>query len=143
MSSHLGDEFVLNNPGFNRFNWARDALVLGHSIYMTETLRLYAEAGWAFHSEISQPWEFQFGLDWAPNAPTGFRGAPFFAANVHLRQEVNYGGNVSAMTGWSWMSERDRHLLRLGVHYYNGKSSQYSFYDDFEEQLGFGIWYDF
>ena len=41
------------------------------------------------------------------------------------------------------MSDRDRHLLRLGVQYYNGKSSQYSFYDEFEEQLGFGIWYDF
>ena len=143
MSSHLGDEFVLYNPGFNRLNWARDALVLGHSIYMTETLRLYAEAGWAFHSEISRPWEFQFGLDWAPNTPTGFHGAPFFAVNAHLRQEVNYGGNVSVMTGWAWMSDRDRHLLRLGVHYYNGESSQYSFYDDFEEQLGFGVWYDF
>ena len=110
---------------------------------MIETLRLYAEAGWAFRSDISEPWEFQFGLDWAPNTPTGFRGAPFFAVNGHLRQEVDYGGNLSLMTGWAWMSDRDRHLLRLGLHYYNGESSQYSFYDDFEEQIGFGLWYDF
>ncbi len=143
MSSHLGDEFVLANPGFNRLNWSRDAIVLGHSVYMTETLRLYAEAGWAFHSEVSEPWEFQFGFDWAPTTPTGFHGAPFVAFNTHLRQEVNFGGNLSVMAGWAWMSDRDRHLLRMGVHYYNGKSSQYSFYDDFEEQLGFGAWYDF
>ncbi len=143
MSSHLGDEFVLSNPGFNRLNWSRDALVLGHSIYMTETLRLYAEAGWAFHSEVSKLWEFQFGLDWAPNTPTGFHGAPFFAINTHLRQELNYSGNLSVMAGWAWMSGRDRHLLRLGMHYYNGKSNQYSFYDTFEEQFGFGLWYDF
>lgn len=143
MSSHLGDEFVLNNPGFNRLNWSRDAVVLGYSIYTCETLRFYAEAGWAFHSEISKPWEFQFGMDWAPNTPTGFHGAPFFAINGHLRQEVNYGGNLSAMTGWAWVSDRDRHLLRLGVHYYNGESSQFSFYDDHEEQIGVGLWYDF
>ncbi len=49
LSSHLGDEFVLGNPDFDRLNWSRDAFVLGHSIYLTETLRMYAEAGWAFH----------------------------------------------------------------------------------------------
>ncbi|MHB8866766.1 MAG: DUF1207 domain-containing protein [Pirellulaceae bacterium] len=142
-SSHLGDEFVIRNVGYPRLNWSRDAIVLGYSIYMTETLRLYAEAGWAFHSEISEPWEFQFGVDWAPTAPTGFRGAPFFAVNGHLRQEVEFGGNVTVVTGWSWMSDRDRHLLRLGAQYYNGRSSQYSFYDAFEETLGLGMWYDF
>jgi hypothetical protein len=47
------------------------------------------------------------------------------------------------MTGWSWMSDRDRHLLRLGTHYYNGKSSQYSFYNQSEEAIGLGLWYDF
>ena len=143
MSSHLGDEFLLANPGFTRLNWSRDAIVLGYSLYATETLRLYAETGWAFYTDVTRPWEFQFGLDWAPTTPTGFHGAPFFAANAHLRQEVNYGGNVSIMTGWSWLSDRDRHLLRMGVHYYNGESSQMSFYDVFEEQIGFGIWYDF
>jgi len=143
MSSHLGDEFVLQHPGFRRLNWSRDALVLGHSIHMTERLRLYAEVGWAFYSEINEPWEFQFGFDWAPHGPTGFRGAPFFAVNTHLRQEVDYGGNVSIMTGWGWVSDRDRHLLRLGVHYYNGESNQFSFFDEFEEQVGVGLWYDF
>jgi hypothetical protein len=143
MSSHLGDEFVIQNPDFPRLNWSRDALVLGHSIYLTETLRIYAEAGWAFYTDVSKPWEFQFGVDWAPNAPTGFHGAPFLAVNGHLRQEVDYGGNFSVMAGWAWMSDRDRHLLRLGAHYYNGKSNQMSFYDDFEEQIGVGLWYDF
>lgn len=143
MSSHLGDEFVLAHPGFQRLNWARDVVVLGHAVNLTERVRVYAEAGWAFYTDVSEPWEFQFGLDWAPNRPTGFRGAPFFAANVHLREEVDFSGNFSVMTGWSWMSDRDRHLARLGVHYYNGKSSQNSFFNDFEEQLGAGFWYDF
>jgi hypothetical protein len=143
MSSHLGDEFLLKNPGIDRLNWSRDAFVLGHSMYLTDTLRAYGEVGWAFYSDVSEPWEFQFGLDWAPNAPTGFRGAPFLAANGHLRQEVDFGGNLSFMAGWAWVSDRDRHLLRMGLHYYDGKSNQYSFFNNHESQIGAGVWYDF
>jgi hypothetical protein len=31
----------------------------------------------------------------------------------------------------------------MGLHYYNGESPQFSFFDDFEQQLGFGVWYDY
>lgn len=143
LSSHLGDEFVLKNPGYPRLNWSRDALVLGYSWYVAPTVRLYAEAGWATRCEVNEPWEFQFGVDWAPTSPTGFRGAPFLAVNGHIRQEVDFGGNLTAMTGWSWMSDADRHLLRFGVQYYNGKSSQYSFYNRYEDAIALGLWYDF
>ena len=37
----------------------------------------------------------------------------------------------------------DTNLLRVGVHYYNGESTQFSFFDDHEEQIGLGLWYDF
>lgn len=143
MSSHLGDEFLLAHPGFQRLNWARDTIVLGHAVNLTEEIRVYAEAGWAFYTDVSEPWEFQFGLDWAPNRPTGYRGAPFFATNVHLREEVDFSGKLSVMTGWAWLSDRDRRLARMGVHYHNGKSSQNSFFNEFEEQIGAGFWYDF
>ncbi len=144
MSSHLGDEFVLAHPGLRAIELvARRARAGPFDLPVRDGTCSTARSGWAFHSEISEPWEFQLGLDWAPTTPTGFHGAPFFAINGHLRQEVDYSGNLSVMTGWAWMSDRDRHLLRIGVHYYNGKSSQYSFYDDFESQVGAGIWYDF
>ena len=29
-----------------------------------------------------------------------------------------------------------------GLHYFNGASSQFSFYQRFEQQIGFGIWFD-
>ena len=34
-------------------------------------------------------------------------------------------------------------VMRAGLHYYNGKSSQYQTFDDSEQQIGFGLWYDF
>jgi hypothetical protein len=142
LSSHLGDEFLLQHPGFNRLNFARDVLVLGHSIYLTPKVRIYAEAGWAFFTDVSKEWEFQFGLDYAPYAPTSIRGAPFFAINGSIREELNYSGNFVLQAGWAWRGETS-HLLRTGFHYYNGLSDQYSFYRNFEHQVGGGLWYDF
>jgi len=143
LSSHLGDEFQLKNPAFERLNFARDVLVFGYSVYPMDDLRFYAEAGWAFYSLANDPWEFQFGIDYAPHEPTGLWGAPFAAVNTHLRQEHNYSGNVTVQAGWAWRGDEDGHLLRMGVHYFYGKSNHFSFAYLDEEQLGFGVWYDF
>jgi hypothetical protein len=144
ISSHLGDEFLLKNPGFTRLNFARDVLVLGYSIYPTERLRLYGETGWAFWSDVSGLWEFQFGVEFAPTRPTGIRGEPFLAVNALLREEVNFGGGLTAQAGWAWRGDgRSGRLFRIGLHYYNGESPQFSFFDNFEQQIGFGIWYDY
>ena len=142
LSSHLGDEFVIKNPTFERQNFARDVLVIGRSVYLNEWVRVYGEAGWAFFSDVSDPWEFQFGFDYAPLYPTGRYGAPFLAGNVQLREEVNFGGNFSGQVGWAWRGEKSGNLFRVGFHYYNGESSQCSFFDEFEHQFGFGVWYD-
>ncbi|QDU30415.1 hypothetical protein ETAA8_55550 [Anatilimnocola aggregata] len=143
LSSHLGDEFLIENPTYPRLNFARDVFVLGHSFYWTEKLRLYSEVGWAFYTDVSEPWEFQFGIDWAPTRPTGWAGEPFFAINGHLREELNFGGNLTVQTGWAWVGDENSHLLRAGLHYFNGGSSQFSFYQEHEQQLGFGLWYDY
>jgi hypothetical protein len=142
LSSHAGDEFLLKHPAFQRLNYSRDVLVLGHSVNLTGWLRVYAEAGWAFYSDVGEPWEFQFGVDYEAPGPTGCRGAPFFAINGHFRQEVNFGGGMTVQTGWSWRSNSGS-LLRAGLHYYNGESNQFEFYDEHEQQIGFGVWYDF
>jgi len=143
LSSHLGDEFLLKNPGFERLNYSRDVLVLGHSVYLqSNKLRLYAEAGWAFYGDVSEPWEIQFGIDYAPPGPTGAHGAPFWAINGHLREDVNFGGGLTVEAGWAWRGSRQSAMLRTGLLYYNGESNQFSFFDEHEEQIGFGLWYD-
>jgi hypothetical protein len=144
LSSHLGDEFAIRNAGSlaGRINYSRDALVLGASWFPLPAWRLYAEADWAFHfDDGNEPWEFQFGVDYAQPGPTDIYGTPFLAVNGHLRESVDFGGNLVAQAGWLWRGTTG-HTLRTGLHYFNGKSSQYEFYDDFEQQIGFGIWYD-
>jgi hypothetical protein len=145
LSSHLGDELAIREPQLldERINYVRDSLVLGISHYPIPTLRLYGEAGWAFHnSGGAEPWEFQFGNELSKPGPTGFEGSPFLATNGRLREEHNYGGDFTAQTGWMWRGA-DGKVFRLGGHYYVGKSSQFQFYDKFEEQIGIGLWYDF
>ncbi|MCD4728646.1 MAG: DUF1207 domain-containing protein, partial [Pirellulales bacterium] len=51
LSSHLGDEFMVRNPGYPRINYVRDAMVLGMSVYFGPNLRLYSEADWAFNTD--------------------------------------------------------------------------------------------
>lgn len=143
LSSHLGDEVMLADPSLERINYTRDAMVLGVAYYVTPALRLYGEVGYSFGvSDGAEPWEFQFGFDYAPERPTGLAGAPFVAANVHLREEVDFGGNFVFQAGWAWRGNSTR-LFRVGVQYYNGKSPQFEFFDQFEEQLGVGMWVDF
>lgn len=144
VSSHTGDEFLLSHPGFNRLNYYRNALYLGYSYYVIPELRLYGEADYGFDTDIAQPWNFQFGLDFGPARPTGIRGAPFFAINGHLQQELNYGGSVNIQCGWAWKGEGlAAGVGRLGPYYYNGGSPQYSFYNVSEQQIGVGVWYDY
>ena len=141
ISSHLGDEFLLKNPDYPRLNFARDAFVLGHAIYLTPSQRVYAEAGWAFYTDVAKEWEFQFGYEFNPVHWMTRYGSPFFAVNGHLREELNFGGGLTVQTGWSWRVTSGRQL-RMGMHYYNGKSPQYSFFNDHDQLIGFLVAFD-
>jgi hypothetical protein len=143
ISSHLADEFMVNADSLDRINYVRDCVVLGLAYRPGPDWRLYGETAYAFHTDGgAEPWEFQFGVEYSPARPTGFRGAPFLAVNGSLRQEVDYGGSLTAQAGWQWRGVSGK-LARLGVHYFNGKSEQRQFFREFEEQLGLGLWYDF
>lgn len=144
LSSHLGDEIMLHHPGEDeRINYSRNCVVWGHSYYLFEDIRLYGEAGWSFTNDGgSKPWEFQFGVDYSPAAPTTLAPAPFFAINGHLRQELDFGGNLVVQTGWQWRGVTG-HLFRMGMQYYTGKSDQYEFFRRNENKVGLGLWYDY
>jgi hypothetical protein len=143
LSSHLGDEFFLDEPDRVPINYIRDVLVLALALRPHTDLRLYAEAGWAFLTDGgSRPWEFQFGAEYSPVEPSGLLGAPFFAVNSRIREAVDFGGNLTVQAGVQWRGQTGQ-LFRTGFHYFNGKTHQYQFYREHEEQIGLGLWYDF
>lgn len=143
LSSHLGDDFLLENPGYLPVNYVRDTVVWAVGLRIVENIRAYAEAGYAFYRKGgSEPWEFQFGVDWSRVRPDSFFGSPFFAVNGRIREEVDFGGNLTAQVGWQRRGEGGN-LLRLGFQYFNGKTDAYQFFNQHEEQFGIGLWYDF
>lgn len=144
LSSHVGDEFLLKNPDFERLNYSRDAVVLGAAYRLLNAVRLYGEAGWSFNnSGDSEPWEFQFGLEYSPAWRDAPGGMPFAAANAHLREELDFGGYVTLQAGWQWRSENSGRRVRLGIEYFQGKSPQFEFLRRNEEHLALGLWYDY
>ena len=143
LSSHLGDELMLDKPFVPRINYVRDAAVWGHSYFWTEDIRLYGEAAYAFNVDGgAEPWEFQFGVEYSPARPTGPRPVPFVAVNGHLREEIEFGGNLTVQAGYQWRGTTG-HRFRVGMHYVTGKSDQYEFFNQFEDKVGLGVWFDY
>jgi hypothetical protein len=145
LSSHLGDEFAISNPGAlaDRINYVRDSLEFGTSWYVVPAWRAYGEMEWAFHrSGGAKPLAFQFGTEISRPGPTGNKFVPFVAVNARMRQENDFGGDLAIQAGWLRRGLLGQ-TLRFGAHYYNGKSSQSQFFNNYEHHIGVGVWYDF
>ena len=87
LSSHLGDQYMLENPDVERVNFSRNCLIAGVGYRPIPDVRLYGEVGYAVYIwGDTLPWEFQFGFEYSPARPTGIEGAPFLAINAHSRK---------------------------------------------------------
>lgn len=144
LSSHIGDEYLIKNPTFVRRNYVRDSIVWGNAYYITDDLRIYGEIGYAFYTDGgADPIELQTGAEYSPAHFTGFHGAPFAAINALLKQEFDFGGLFNVQAGWQWRGQHNRRLVRIGGEYSNGKSEQFEFYNNSEQRLGLGMWFDY
>lgn len=144
ISSHVGDEYQIANPGFVRANYVRDSALAGLAYETTLTSRIYGEMGYAVgHEGGAEPLEFQYGAEYTPVARTVATGAPFVAVNRHLREDFDFAGSWNIAAGWGWMGPQTGRRLRLGVNYYRGPSLQWVFLDQREELVGGGVWIDF
>lgn len=142
ISSHLGDEYM-ENTGAPRINFGRNALAWGHSYYWTPDLRLYGELDWAWDCEYSEPLYMQFGFDWVPILSSRSHCTPFVAMNCQLREELDFSGSFVAQAGIAWRNGADRRMFRVGIQYYTGGNQQFEFYQNNEEKVGLGLWYDY
>lgn len=144
LSSHVGDEFLIKNPGFPRRNYVRDSLLFGLMYDITPDVQIYGEIADALnHNGGAEPLELQFGAQYSPVCTNGIHGSPFAAINGHLRQEFDFSGSVNIEAGWQWRGANSGHLFRVGAQHYSGPSIQWSFYDRYESLTGVGIWFDY
>lgn len=144
VSSHVGDEYLIRNPTFQRMNFVRESLVLGTSVQATSDLRYYGEVAWAMATNGgAKPWQFQFGSEYAEQSERPGRPAPFSAINIQLREEVGFAAGVTVMSGWQWTGPESGRTMRIGLQYFNGPSNQYQFLRRYDNQFGLGTWFDY
>ncbi len=142
ISSHLGDEFLLRNPGFPRLNYVRDSAIAGVSYDVTPTVRLYGEAAYAIGNQGGAlPLEFQYGVEYSSRQTTWW--APFAGVNGHTREDNDWKTSINIVGGMQFRGAQSQRRLRLGVQYYEGPSLQYSFAGRHERLVGTGLWFDY
>jgi hypothetical protein len=143
MSSHMGDQYTLDHPVTPPVSNGRDAIVAALAYRFWEDFRVYSEAEWAFQLlGEAKPWQFQFGAEFSPMVANGSRGTPFAAVNGQIREDCDFGGNLTVQVGWQWRGTTGQ-LARTGFYYFNGKSLDGQFFNKSEELIGMGLWYDF
>jgi Protein of unknown function (DUF1207). len=103
ISSHIGDEFLLNHPDFNRLNPSAEYIDLFVSYYICGKVRVYAGAGYIPFSDESFPFKKRYLEAGAESyipvgqfySPCNFvLGRPFFG--MHFRWWQNNDDNTDS-----------------------------------------------
>lgn len=140
-SSHLGDEFILGNPGVDRVNLSYEDLE-GIVSYEWERLRIYGGSGYLLHSEPKlASHHAHVGAEYIRRKAVGELN---FIAAVDMRtsQELNWRTSRSYQAGFEFKSHSPRRV-RLMLEYFRGHSPNGQFYREPLRYTGLGLYFGF
>ncbi len=149
-SSHLGDEFLLGRPGFNRVNLSFEEVEAILS-YDYRWARLYAGGGYLVDREpdtldrIRAQWGFEL------RGPTmdspilgmvvaGLRITPVLGTDFKSFEELNWVINTNIVGGIEWSMDGSTRRLRVLLNYYHGFNPYGQFFAQKIETIGFGLY---
>ena len=149
-SSHLGDEFLLGRPGFNRVNLSFEEVEAILS-YDYRWARLYAGGGYLVDREpdtldrIRAQWGFELRgptMD-SPILGTvvaGLRITPVLGTDFKSFEELNWVINTNVVGGIEWSMDGSTRRLRVLLNYYHGFNPYGQFFAQKIETIGFGLY---
>lgn len=150
-SSHLGDEFLLNNPGVQRVNLSFEEL---ESIFSVDLpwIRLYGGGGYLVHREPAlERGKVQWGGEIRrPDRPSpilrnviaDLRIVPLAAVNVTQFEQLAWNLNTNVMAGVEWYRPGASRRLRLLFNYYHGFNPYGQFFINQRlESFGIGFYF--
>ena len=142
-SSHLGDEFLLRNPGVQRINFTFESLSGLGAYEPTEWSRFYAGGGWIFDENPDDfgNWFVQYGLElrWPRTIFNGY-ARPFAAIDVQHYEATGWGPDVSIVTGLELRDPgSDGLTMRAVVEFYDGRNLNGQFFREDTQYLGGGL----
>ena len=145
-SSHLGDEFLLNNPQVPRINYSfEEADAVGSFEY--RWVRLYGGGGYILHGEPEiKRGKVQWGVELR-----GSRGLEFIYGNPILvggadfksLEELGWNVNANVVGGLEWYSPQATRRVRLLLNYYRGFNPYGQFFSQKIETIGIGLYFQF
>jgi hypothetical protein len=145
-SSHLGDEFLINNPGVERINLAFEELDAKLSYELASWLRVYGGGGYLVHRfpAIGRGTS-QWGIE-LTSSRTFIDGRlrPVAYADFQANERSNWNVARSIMAGFQFENARigDRQIQIL-AEYFAGPSPDGQFYRQKVEWIGVGVHFYF
>lgn len=151
-SSHVGDEFLLGRPGFNRVNLSFEEVEALLS-YDYQWLRVYGGAGYLLHREPDlDRSRAQWGLEL--RGPTvrspvltrelpGLQMTPLLGADFKAFDELDWTVNSNVVAGLEWSREGAPRRFRILVNYYHGFNPYGQFFAQKIESVGAGLYLAF
>jgi hypothetical protein len=140
-SSHLGDEFILGNPGINRVNLSYEDMEFLAS-YEWERWRLYGGGGYMLNSEPDvAPKHLQGGAEYVRPRAAG-RLSFIAAVDVQASEELEWRRSRSYQAGFELRSGSPRRA-RLMLEHFRGHSPNGQFYREPLRYTGLGLYFGF
>ncbi len=141
ISSHLGDEFLLNmqieQPEFKRLNPSAEYIDLAGAYVWNEDVRLYAGIGCVVHDDKSFPWKGFYSLCGFEHYLPFFRfyddcdrigGSPFQALHLHFQTTNSFSPDLTYVLGYELCKFCGlARALRFFGEYHNGFSVEGQF----------------
>lgn len=139
-SSHLGDEFLINNPEVERVNFSYEELELLGS-YDWYDFRIIAGGGRIIHSEPDlDPWTVKGGLEY--RSPDIMGDFDLLAAGlISSTEDLNWNISQSYKIGLALQKSGNREM-QLMLQFYNGYSPNGQFFEERIEYIGLGVFFD-
>ncbi|MCH9630407.1 MAG: hypothetical protein S4CHLAM37_04050 [Chlamydiia bacterium] len=130
VSSHLGDEFMTNNPGFPRKNPSMEAIDFISSYQAKKGIRVYFGPGWVFHSDRTyhlKPFYIEYGAEFRMFGRNDYYhriyGTPFFAVCWKNWQEHHWQFDGTYQLGYEWSKLQGvGRKVRIFAQYHHGYS---------------------
>jgi hypothetical protein len=142
-SSHLGDEYLLNNPGVTRVNLSYEEVDVKLSYQVLPWLRIYGGGGYIVHRfpEDLGRGTTQWGIELVSTRTfLGGRLRPVAYGDFQCNERTNWQIGQSIMAGVQFENARigDRQVQLL-AEYYGGPSPDGQFYTQRASWYGIGI----
>jgi hypothetical protein len=149
-SSHLGDEYLVQNPGTRPINFSFEELEGLAALDLAGGRgRAYAGGGYLVHRRPSMArGKLVAGAEWkgrngaTSSASRGFAGRLVAGLEVRLREDHSWSPDVLTVLGLQIAGGRGNRALDLLAEYYHGSAPYGQFHRERVDHLGLGLHLD-